>query len=518
MNKYKILVVEDEQIVALDISQRLTELGYTVTGHAASGEEALQQIETTAPDMVLMDIRIKGEIDGVQTAQQVRDRFGLPVIYLTAYSDEGTLERAKATGPYGYIIKPFDNRDLKTAIDIALYRQAMEQREREHLSQLEAEIAHRKATEQALRASEQRFRTLVEQAPFGVAIYAADGQLLQVNQALKKFWGISPDELDSILATSNIFNDPRMETFNHESYAGKAFAGTTVILPATEITPPYAADLDRHETERLWLEGLLYPIKGDDNQVQQVVMIQQDVTERKHFEQQHLDLALERERVQILSDFTAQASLEFRTPLSVISLSTYLLSKVTEPVDRERNIAKIGKQVAHLTKLVEGLTTISRLDSGEPLRLSPIKMNDLVQVVAQTMQPAFLEKQLTMSLNLEEPIPIIEGDMDYLKEAIACLLDNALRFTPPGGTVTIRSSKLDNLALVEIADTGVGIAEDNLSRIFVRFFRGDSSESASGLGLGLALTSAVVDMHQGSIEVESSLGKGSVFRLRFPAQ
>jgi len=118
----KILVVEDENIVALEIKKRLQKLGYIVPGVASTGEDAIIKAEGILPDLVLMDIMLKGEIDGIQAAGEIRSRFNIPVIYLTAYSDEETLERAKLTEPYGYILKPFEEDDLRTAIEIALYR------------------------------------------------------------------------------------------------------------------------------------------------------------------------------------------------------------------------------------------------------------------------------------------------------------------------------------------------------------------------------------------------------------
>ncbi|WP_370572398.1 response regulator [Methanomethylovorans sp.] len=122
MTDAKILVVEDENIVALEIKKRLQKLGYIVPGVASTGEDAISKVEGILPDLVLMDIMLKGEIDGIHAAGEIRKRFNIPVIYLTAYSDEETLQRAKFTEPYGYILKPFEEDDLRTTIEIALYR------------------------------------------------------------------------------------------------------------------------------------------------------------------------------------------------------------------------------------------------------------------------------------------------------------------------------------------------------------------------------------------------------------
>ncbi len=128
----KILVTEDEGIVAADIEDRLRSLGYQVTATCSSGAEALQRIEETRPDLVLMDIMIQGDMDGIETARHVREDFGIPVIFLTAYSDDATFERAKITEPFGYLLKPFEERELRTNIEMALYKHAME-KERDRL-------------------------------------------------------------------------------------------------------------------------------------------------------------------------------------------------------------------------------------------------------------------------------------------------------------------------------------------------------------------------------------------------
>ncbi|MBN2110430.1 MAG: response regulator [Methanosarcinaceae archaeon] len=118
----KILVVEDENVVALDIKKRLTTLGYVVPSIAASGKDAITKANGLLPDLVLMDIRLKGEIDGIEAAQQIKTQLGIPIIYLTAHSDEETLNRAKQTEPAGYIMKPFEEDDLRTIIEVVLYK------------------------------------------------------------------------------------------------------------------------------------------------------------------------------------------------------------------------------------------------------------------------------------------------------------------------------------------------------------------------------------------------------------
>lgn len=137
------MVVEDESLIARDIMSSLVQMGYHVTGSAATGTEALEQAERSSPDLVLMDIILQGEMDGIVTAQEVRDRFNIPVIYLTACADDWALNRAKLTGPFGYIIKPYDDEELHLTIEMALYKHKIEEE---------------------LKLSREQFRSLLESA------------------------------------------------------------------------------------------------------------------------------------------------------------------------------------------------------------------------------------------------------------------------------------------------------------------------------------------------------------------
>ncbi|HYC55513.1 MAG TPA: GAF domain-containing protein [Candidatus Binatia bacterium] len=136
--KASILVVEDENVVAMDLVSSLEKLQYHVVGVASSGEEAIEIAEHLRPSLVLMDVHLRGVMDGIQAAQQIQDRFFIPVVYLTAYSDETTLERARVTHPFGYVLKPFEDREMEIAIHIALFRHKMERALRDNQKRLDA--------------------------------------------------------------------------------------------------------------------------------------------------------------------------------------------------------------------------------------------------------------------------------------------------------------------------------------------------------------------------------------------
>ena len=147
----RILIVEDEGIVAADLEDRLKRLGYEIAATVASGARALEAVISLKPDLVLMDIILQGPMDGVETANQIANRHRIPVVYLTAHADDPTMKRAHLTGPFGYVLKPFDERELHVAVEIALYRAQVENELRQVNLVLEQALAEIKTLHGLLR-------------------------------------------------------------------------------------------------------------------------------------------------------------------------------------------------------------------------------------------------------------------------------------------------------------------------------------------------------------------------------
>ena len=145
MTKARIMVVEDEGLVALSLQMKLEEMGYEVPAIVASGEEAIQQAAAVQPDLALMDIMLAGKMDGIETAGHLRAHFQIPIVYLTANTDANTLQRAKISQPFGYLLKPFSDKELPIAIEIALYKHQMEQELEQYRHRLEEMVAERTA-------------------------------------------------------------------------------------------------------------------------------------------------------------------------------------------------------------------------------------------------------------------------------------------------------------------------------------------------------------------------------------
>lgn len=254
MSKAHILVIEDENIIAMDLEARLLGLGYSVVGKATNGREALGKVEALGPDLVLMDIVIKGDMDGVQTAEQIQSRFGLPVVYLTAYGDEKTLIRAKGTGPYGYVLKPFEDRELRLAIEVALYRHNLEKK---------------------LQESESKFRLLAENARDLIFRY----RLLPTHA----FEYVSPSAMTLTgYAPGEFYADPdlgfKIVHPDDQQY-------WTPAQESEAFQSPLVLRWIRKDSQMIWMEQNIVPIYDDAGSLVAVEGVMRDVTERQRAEE-----------------------------------------------------------------------------------------------------------------------------------------------------------------------------------------------------------------------------------------
>ena len=257
MTNAQILIVEDEIIVAENIRSRLKSLEYAVPAVVSSGEEAIQKAAETRPDLVLMDIKLEGDIDGVEAAEQIRARFDIPVVYLTAYADEDTLQRAKITEPFGYILKPFEVRELQTAIEVALYKHEMERRLKEHERWLATTLRS-----------------------IGDAVIATDvkGHIMFMNPVAEALTGWKQEEAQSRdwAEVFNIMDEERRKVI--ENPATKAMQEGVVIGLVKHIL------IARDGTE-IPIDDSAAAIRDDRGNITGAVLVFHDITERRRAEE-----------------------------------------------------------------------------------------------------------------------------------------------------------------------------------------------------------------------------------------
>jgi len=266
--------------------------------------------------------------------------------------------------------------------------------------------------------------------------------------------------------------------------------------------------------QTIYRERRTVPADSDE-----VIMWIRDITERKQAEAERLELALARERAELLKEFVDTISHDFKTPLTIINTSLYLLEKATEPEHQRVKVEQIKEQVQHLGKLIQDILTLSRLDTLPDYTAHAIDINRLLLQVQAHLSALAEERRLTLRLNLDPSIASVWGNGEDLQRVFLNLVENALHYTPSGGTVTIRTFEQANRVTVEVSDTGIGISEADLPHIFEHFYRADQARTVDtrGTGLGLAIVKKIVNRHRGNIEVESRVGQGSTFRVTLPA-
>ncbi|MBZ0303512.1 MAG: PAS domain S-box protein, partial [Anaerolineae bacterium] len=263
-----------------------------------------------------------------------------------------------------------------------------------------------------------------------------------------------------------------------------------------------------------------HPLRDQTDAITDMVMVTVDISERTRADQHRLELALERERIELLQRFMGDVSHDFKTPLTSIKLSLYLLGKVTTEDDRQRHIDVIARQTDRLENFVRDLFSMSRLDesiTGE-FDFGAIDLNTLLHDVLIAHDPIIREHRHHARLEPAASLPPVFGDRFQLERVFTNLLINAVHYTPDGGLITLRTGQENQMVIATVSDTGMGIAPEDHERVFARFYRGDRARGAEtgGMGVGLAIARKIVETHGGSIELDSTPGKGSTFKVILP--
>ncbi len=381
--------------------------------------------------------------------------------------------------------------------------------EKNYLEGVVIDITERKQAEEALAAERNLLRTLIDNMPDFINIKDTESRFVVANLATAHQLGA---------ATPNDVLGKTDFDFHLRELAEVYYAREQRIIQSGQPEINYEEYwIDQATGVEGWALFSKVPVRDRHGMITHIVNIGRDITERKQAEQRERELMLERERIQILADFITKASHEFRTPLSIIQTNAFLLRKIADPDNQKRRLQTIEGQVKHIAALVDDMTTLSRLDGGEGvLILKEVNLNDVVRAVHHGLQPMFREKQHEVTLELIEKPLQLQGDSDYLQQAMRRILENAIRYTPSGGSITLRSDYLDDNAVIEIIDAGMGISEDDLPHIFERFYRADTAGTTRGFGLGLPIARAIIEKHHGRIEAESKLGQGSTVRIYLP--
>ncbi|MEG4272070.1 MULTISPECIES: ATP-binding protein [unclassified Microcoleus] len=357
-----ILIVEDELLIAKSLSPKLEKLGYLIADIVSSGADAIQRARELRPDLILMDIVIKGDIDGIETAAIIHQELDIPIIYTTAYADDETLQRAENTGSYGYLLKPFKEREMHATIKIALSK-------------------HQEAV------------------------------------SLKKIMALAAE-------------------------------------------------------------------KNEDR-----------------------------------SRFISMAYHDLNTPLTTIQLSAEMLEDSDlhrSPGTTHKNVDRIKKAVSNMSGLLEDILMLSKAESGKnSLNLNRINATDLCNSILEELQPIVTDKHLIHFCSHTNPLHA-NLDAKLLHHLLTNLLSNAIKYSPNGGKVSLDLSCENQQIILCVRDEGIGMTAEYQEKLFQQFERGANVGNIKGSGLGLCIVKHIVDLHGGTISVESAIGKGTTFIITLP--
>ncbi len=478
-----ILIVEDESIVALDLQMRLTRLGYRVVGIAASSTEALQLAEQFQPDLTLMDIRLKGAMDGIETAQALRQRLDTPIVYLTAYADEATLQRAKMTEPYGYLVKPFEERELHSTVEMALYKITNERRQKMHAA---------------------RLQRLVTTVPDGVALLDPDQRIVLTNAKAQDYLMTLADLSAGSVVTH--LGEYTLDQLRH--YDGwREIQTNTTPARIFEVNVSCVRDEDG--------------VYGH-NIPRDLVLVIRDVTT----DRQIRDRIQAQDRLAAVGQFAAGIAHDFNNILASIMLQPYIIQR-QEGELRPRSyeaLENITQQAERGAELIKQLLDFSR---SSALEMHPFDLVPLLKELAKMLE-RLLPTNINLRLSVTEDEYRLLGDPTRTLQLLMNLASNARDAMPHGGDLYIellrvsgknvpnrQQSDPDDWIRIRVRDTGMGIHPEILPHIFEPFFT--TKPAGKGTGLGLAQVYGIVQQHGGHIDINSQLGQGTTFSIFLPA-
>lgn len=485
-SKKQILVVEDEGLIAADVRKRLERFGYAVPAIAQSGEEALRCARQTPFDLALMDIRIHGEMDGIATAAALKKEFEMPVVYMTAHSDQETVNRARLTEPFGYVLKPVADGNLRSAVQIAIYKSELDAR---------------------LRASEAWLRATLRSVGEGIIATDTNCEVVFMNPVSEQMTGWSSEESQGrqLMDVLGLFDEsgglpaknPVFELFTGESRR------CTVI----------AKSGGQVEVEVECFEN------RSGEEVLGAIVVLRDIQARKEMESR----LVQSQRMEAVAGMAGGLAHEFNNQLMVITgYAEELAGRLTG--EDQRDAIEIKDAATLATSISSQMLTLSRGDAG---RVEVLNVHDVICQI-QPMLSHTLGKGHSLTVGLGSPAGFVRADRNQLKQVLLNLTLNARDAMKCAGEVTVKSDTVEIgpdhpdgrlhgaglYARIRFTDSGEGMDKATLARIFEPFFT--TKTQGHGSGLGLSIVHSTIAKSGGFINAFSRPGKGTTFEILLP--
>ncbi|HOT76713.1 MAG TPA: ATP-binding protein, partial [Candidatus Wallbacteria bacterium] len=574
MKKVKILVVEDERSMRDFLQFSLKKMGYQIAGIAENGEDAVKMAAEKRPDLILMDISLKGKLDGVDAAAMIKNIDNIPLVFLTAHSGAEYFQRAREVLPYGYIIKPIDENILYTTLETIIGRIRLEKK---------------------LEQSERLYKDLYDNSPD--LLFTADftsGDIMQCNKAFLKTFGYNESEVLykkvneifhpgdrerfvgalRILLRNGVLSDYELEAVRKDgsvmkvlfnasavydekgavSYCRSSLKDISELKEAQTILQKMNEQLESRVQERtreivaannelhqqiLTRINAEMELKKHKEMLEEMVFertrefvaansrLQEEIKERKRNERDLVKALIVADQAsKAKSEFLATMSHEIRTPMNgILGMSELALMSDLTPRQKEY-FNDIKTSAEALLNVINDILDYSKIESGN-LSVENIEMDlfETVENAVSLIAARAFQKNIELMCEFESGVEeLIVSDPYRLRQIVLNLVSNAIKFTHEG-EIKINVSMLKDPAAAEkaqlkisVKDTGIGIAEDKLDYIFESFKQADSSTTRQygGSGLGLAISRHLARAMGGDLSVKSSPGKGSEFVLELP--
>jgi PAS domain S-box-containing protein len=380
----------------------------------------------------------------------------------------------------------------------------------QYLSTIARDISARKLVEQQLRESEAGFRSVFEGSPIGIVISTAEGKAIQTNPAFLQMLGSSEEEMCNMDLLEITHPDDRAMNL---AYLQEARAGK---IDQYTLEKRYC----KKDGDELWARIYSSMVRGADNQILFIISMVEDITESQKIRQE-LQHALEQEKElsELKSRFVTMTSHEFRTPLSTILSSAELLEHYSHRWSDQKKVdhlRRIQTAVKHLTGMLDEVLVIGRVEAG--MVTVDLASLDLLEVMADLVEEISLGvgAQHEIHFTCPESSFLVRMDEGLLRQILLNLLTNAVKYSPAGSRIDLELRRNDGQILIQISDEGVGIPDEDLSRLFEPFYRGQNTNHIPGTGLGLAIVKRSLDHLHGTITVNSQERVGTTFIVEIP--